>query len=166
MDQSDFNKLALSAQKMYPIASRCGVFAKSDIQPLLNQGADKADIASSVLQAVVNQTISGLAHGRSIEGNVVYLGGPCTFNSSLRDHFDNTLSLKGTCPENSLYYVAIGTALMAQNDPIHLSSVLDKIRSLKHLDTYKSLPALFENEEEREAFKKPIRPSIRLSKKQ
>lgn len=166
VDQSDFNKLALSAQKMYPIASRCGVFAKSDIQPLLNQGADKADIASSVLQAVVNQTISGLAHGRSIEGNVVYLGGPCTFNSSLRDHFDNTLSLKGTCPENSLYYVAIGTALMAQNDLIHLSSVLDKIRSLKHLDTYKSLPALFENEEEREAFKKAhptIDPIIKKS---
>ncbi|MCF0115727.1 MAG: 2-hydroxyglutaryl-CoA dehydratase, partial [Erysipelotrichaceae bacterium] len=105
------NMLAAKAEKSYTIASRCGVFAKSDIQPLINQGAKKEDIAVSIFYAVVNQTIAGLAQGRPIEGKVLYLGGPLTFLSELRKCFDKTLKLEGICPENSLYYVCLGAAL-------------------------------------------------------
>lgn len=91
----EMNELAAQHEKIYTIASRCGVFAKSDIQPLLNQGARKSDISASIFSAVVNQTIAGLAQGRVIEGNVVYLGGPLTFLSGLRDSFDETLGVKG-----------------------------------------------------------------------
>ena len=94
--------LAKQHEKTYTIASRCGVFAKTDVQPLLNQGARKSDIAESIFNAVVNQTIAGLAQGREIEGNVVYLGGPLTFMSELRNCFDRALGIKGVCPENSL----------------------------------------------------------------
>ena len=111
IDQDQMDDLAKQAKQSYTIASRCGVFAKSDVQPLINQGAEKADIALSVLQSVVNQTIAGLAQGRPITGQVVYLGGPLTFLSSLRKAFDQTLHLEGICPENSLYFVALGTAL-------------------------------------------------------
>ena len=86
----EMNELAKAYEKTYTIASRCGVFAKSDIQPLLNQGARKNDIAASIFYAVVNQTIAGLAQGREIKGNVVYLGGPLTFLSELRKSFDET----------------------------------------------------------------------------
>ena len=90
------------SKQIYTIASRCGVFAKSDIQPLINQGAKVEDIASSILLAVVNQTIAGLAQGRKIKGKVLYLGGPLTFLSRLRYFFDQELKLTGICPENSL----------------------------------------------------------------
>ena len=99
------------SKQIYTIASRCGVFAKSDIHPLINQGAKVEDIASSILLAVVNQTIAGLAQGRKIKGKVLYLGGPLTFLSRLRYFFDQELKLNGICPENSLYYVALGAAL-------------------------------------------------------
>jgi len=89
-DQMD--QEAAQAEKTYTVASRCGVFAKSDIQPLLNQGARKSDIAASIFQAVVNQTIAGLAQGRPIQGKVVYLGGPLTFMSQLRSAFDSTVN--------------------------------------------------------------------------
>ena len=102
LSAEEMNEAAKQAEKIYTIASRCGVFAKSDIQPLINQGADKEDLAASIYQAVVNQTIQGLAQGRKIEGHVVYLGGPLTFNSELRAAFDKTLKLTGVCPENSL----------------------------------------------------------------
>ena len=98
----EMNELAAEYEKIYTIASRCGVFAKSDIQPLLNQGARKSDISASIFAAVANQTIAGLAQGRQIKGNVVYLGGPLTFLSGLRDAFDTALKVKGLCPENSL----------------------------------------------------------------
>ena len=112
----ELNELAKEHEKIYTIASRCGVFAKSDIQPLLNQGALKKDVAASILYAVVNQTVAGLAQGREIAGKVVYLGGPMTFLSELRAAFDDTLGITGICPENSLYFVALGAAF-ASNDP-------------------------------------------------
>ena len=105
---TDMNTLAESHEKIYSIASRCGVFAKSDIQPLLNQGARKNDIAASIFTAVVNQTVAGLSQGRKIEGNVVYLGGPLYFLSQLREAFDKGLGTKGVCPENGLYFVYRG----------------------------------------------------------
>ena len=110
----DMDELAKQHEKTYTIASRCGVFAKTDIQPLLNQGARKSDIAESIFNAVVSQTVAGLAQGREIEGQIVYLGGPLTFMSELRNCFDRTLGTKGICPENSLYYVACGAALCAE----------------------------------------------------
>ena len=108
------DELARQHEKIYTIASRCGVFAKTDIQPLLNQGAKKTDIAASIFMAVVNQTIAGLAQGREIKGNIVYLGGPLTFLPQLRAGFDKALKTKGICPDNSLYYVAMGAALCAE----------------------------------------------------
>ncbi|HIX32681.1 MAG TPA: 2-hydroxyglutaryl-CoA dehydratase, partial [Candidatus Gemmiger avium] len=113
MGADEMDAAAQKAEKTYTIASRCGVFAKSDVQPLLNQGARIADISASILHAVVNQTIAGLAQGRPIQGNVLYLGGPLTFFSQLRKAFDETLGLPGTQPENSLYFVAMGAALYA-----------------------------------------------------
>ena len=93
---TEMNEEAKKAQRTYTIASRCGVFAKTDVQPLLNQGAARADVARSIFMAVVNQTIAGLAQGRPIEGSVVYLGGPLTFMSELRACFDEALHLTGS----------------------------------------------------------------------
>ena len=90
-DAAGLNALALRYGTIYPIASRCGVFAKTDILPLLNEGCAREDIAASIMQAVVNQTISGLAHGRAIRGKVVFLGGPLFFLSFLRERFQATL---------------------------------------------------------------------------
>ena len=98
------NDMAHNSNRRYTIASRCGVFAKSDIQPLLNQGAKKEDISSSIYYAVVNQTIAGLSQSREIKGNVLYLGGPLTFSSYLRSAFDDVLKTKGKCPEDSLLF--------------------------------------------------------------
>lgn len=111
MTPDEMNEAARHAEKTYTIASRCGVFAKSDIQPLINQGAKAGDVAASIFYAVVNQTIAGLAQGRKIGGNVLYLGGPLTFLPQLKKSFDKTLGVTGTCPENSLYFVALGAAL-------------------------------------------------------
>ena len=97
----ELDELSLKSERIYSIASRCGVFAKTDIQPLLNQGARKNDVSASIFAAVVNQTIAGLAQGRAIEGKVVYLGGPLTFLSQLRAAFDRTWNLCGICPDNS-----------------------------------------------------------------
>lgn len=150
-DITEMNELAKKYHQIYSIASRCGVFAKSDIQPLLNQGASKSDIAASIFYAVVNQTIGGLAQGWEIKGNVVYLGGPLTFLSELRNAFDNTLKLKGICPENSLYYVAIGTALCSKQE----IDVLDFIYQLETNITktkYIYIDPLFNNQEEYDEF--------------
>lgn len=145
------NELAGKYEKIYSIASRCGVFAKSDIQPLLNQGANKADISQSIFLAVVNQTIAGLAQGRKIEGNVIYLGGPLTFLSELRNAFDKTLNLKGICPENSLYFVALGAAL-ANNEKSSLTSILDKFKNFTFTEKYNFSQPLFKNEDEYKEF--------------
>jgi len=121
-DAQGLNELAKDYETIYPVASRCGVFAKSDVQPLINEGISKSDIAASILQAVVNQTISGLSAGKKIKGNIAYLGGPLTYLSELRNSFTRTLNLKENeviFPTNSRFYVAIGAALSAfESKPI------------------------------------------------
>ena len=149
---AEMNEEAKKSQKIYTIASRCGVFAKSDIQPLLNQGALKSDISASIFAAVVNQTIAGLAQGRPIEGNILYLGGPLTFISELRKAFDTALGKNGICPENSLYFVAIGSAMQAATS-ISLSDVIQRLDHYKGSNTSSAtLPALFKNEAEYKEF--------------
>ena len=150
----DMNELASKHERTYAIASRCGVFAKSDIQPLLNQGAKKEDIAESIFYAVVNQTIAGLAQGREIEGNVMYLGGPLTFMSELRKAFDSTLHVQGVLPENSLYFVAIGAALLAKKDkPVVLDSILGKVENYRNNENFAYIEPLFKDEKEYQEFK-------------
>ena len=108
------DELSLKAERVYPIASRCGVFAKSDIQPLINQGASKADISASIFQAVVDQTVSGLAQGRKIKGKVLFLGGPLHFLKGLQNAFKSTLRLSdenAVFPDNAPCFMAIGAAL-------------------------------------------------------
>ncbi len=148
----EMNELAQQAQRQYTIASRCGVFAKSDIQPLLNQGAQKSDISSSIFYAVVNQTIAGLAQGRPIKGKVAYLGGPLTFLSELRACFDKTLKLTGVCPENSLYFVAMGAAFSA-DQVIQIPELIDKLGHYTATGRYNSIEPLFRNENEYQEFK-------------
>ena len=149
----EMNKLSSKANKTYTIASRCGVFAKTDIQALLNQGASKEDVARSIFKSVVNQTIGGLAQGREIKGNIVYLGGPLTFIPELRNSFDESLELKGTCPENSLFYVALGSALCASKK-YKLDDVLSLFEESKASGNYAFNEPLFSSEEELEAFRK------------
>ncbi len=110
------------------------------------------DIAASIYQAVVNQTIAGLAQGRPIKGNILYLGGPLTFSRVLRASFDKTLGVKGTCPENSLLFVALGAAFYADQE-FDLKEVADRLQAHGASETYRSQPPLFANEEEYEAFK-------------
>ena len=152
MSAEEMDKAAQTAEKTYTIAARCGVFAKSDIQPLINQGAKSADIAKSIYQAVVNQTIAGLAQGRPIKGHVLYLGGPLTFSKCLRQSFDETLGVTGTCPENSLLFVALGAAFYAEEswDLLKTAELLEQ-RGMS--ETYRSQPPLFENQAEYDAFK-------------
>ena len=151
VDIEQFNALASQYEKTYTIASRCGVFAKTDIQPLLNQGARKSDIAQSIFSAVVNQTVAGLAQGREIEGNVVYLGGPLTFMSQLRKQFDKVLGTEGTCPENSLYYVAAGAALCADNT-IDFNDVISKVTHYTGSGNFAFNQPLFKDKKEYEEF--------------
>ena len=108
------DRLSLRHERIYPIASRCGVFAKTDIQPLLNQGARKEDVAASIFQAVVDQTVTGLSQGRKIEGKVLFLGGPLFFFQGLQQRFEQTLRLapgKAVFPEWAQYSVALGAAI-------------------------------------------------------
>ena len=147
----EMNELAMNSDKVYSIASRCGVFAKTDIQPLLNQGARKEDISASIYKAIVNQTITGLAQGHPIEGNVVYLGGPLTFMSYLRDSFDEALHLKGTLPDDSLLFVALGAAYYA-NEPIDLNEALKKIGEKREFSAANALEPLFKDENEYKEF--------------
>ena len=151
MSADEMNKAAEKAERTYTIASRCGVFAKSDVQPLINQGARTEDIAASIYKAVVNQTIAGLAQGRPIKGNILYLGGPLTFSSVLRKSFDEALGVTGTCPENSLLYVALGAALYADKE-FELSAVADALDQYAATATYASEPPLFANKQEYEEF--------------
>jgi predicted CoA-substrate-specific enzyme activase len=118
-DASGLNEYAKNYSSLYSIAARCGVFAKSDIQPLINEGATKEDLAASIFQAVVNQTISGLACGKPIRGHVTFLGGPLHFLSELREAFIRTLNLDeehAITPQNSHLFAAIGSALNAKED--------------------------------------------------
>ena len=118
-DASGLNELAKGATQIHPIASRCGVFAKSDVQPLLNEGAAPADVAASIFQAVANQTVSGLACGHPIRGYVAFLGGPLQYLSELRHRFYVTLNLDEEhiiVPENAHLFVATGAALAGESD--------------------------------------------------
>jgi len=149
----EMNAAAEQYEKIYTIASRCGVFAKSDIQPLLNQGARKSDISASIFAAVANQTIAGLAQGRKIGGKVIYLGGPLTFLSQLRYSFDQALHVDGTCPENSLYYVAMGAAFSSDTET-DLETALKSINAYGTTSNFLSIPPLFKDEPEYDEFKK------------
>ena len=151
IETGEMNELAKNYEKIYSIASRCGVFAKTDIQPLLNQGARKEDISASIFYAIVNQTITGLAQGHPIEGNVVYLGGPLTFLSELRKAFDKTLGCEGKCPEDSLVFVALGAAYYAQ-EKVDLARAYEIIGSQADSLTESALKPLFANREEYDAF--------------
>ncbi|MBQ4577154.1 MAG: 2-hydroxyglutaryl-CoA dehydratase, partial [Firmicutes bacterium] len=157
-DANGLNEAAASHTMIYPIAARCGVFAKSDIQPLINEGAKKEDLAASIFQAVVNQTISGLACGRTIKGNVAFLGGPLSFMPELRKRFIETLELtpeQVIFPSDSQYNVAMGAALMAEKYPKQsIEDILDRLNNTSAADmseTKHSEP-LFKNQEEYDAF--------------
>jgi len=152
MTPDAMDALAHNREKIYTVASRCGVFAKSDIQPLLNQGARREDIAASIFYAVVNQTVGGLAQGRKIEGNVLYLGGPLTFFSYLRYAFDDVLGVSGTYPEHSLYFVAIGAAYSAQSQEVDPLSLADRAEHYSSANGYLACPPLFASKEEFAAF--------------
>ncbi len=149
----ELDALSLKHNKIYPIASRCGVFAKSDIQPLLNQGAAKEDVAASIYQAVVNQTIAGLAQGRKISGKVMFLGGPLYYNKGLRERFTETLELS---PENAVFpdyarnAVSIGAAIYASttDKKFTLDELIQAIESAKIASTSTRMEPLFNSEEE------------------
>ncbi|SCG82321.1 putative CoA-substrate-specific enzyme activase [Proteiniborus sp. DW1] len=158
-DAEGLNNLAKEYRTIYPVASRCGVFAKTDIQPLLNEGAAKEDIAASVLQAVVNQTISGLAQGKPIRGNVAFLGGPLYFMSELRKRFIETLNLEEDniiFPDDSQYYVALGAALSSRSEePIPFECLYERVPDINRIDTDEEnkLMPLFKDENEYIEFK-------------
>ena len=147
----DMNTLAGQHTKLHSIASRCGVFAKSDIQAFLNQGATKEDISASIFYAVVNQTVAGLAQGRNIKGNILYLGGPLTFLPELRAAFDDVLKTTGRAPENSLYFVAYGAALSGEKI-LDISGTADKIASYASNASYMHCPPLFESHDDYKVF--------------
>ncbi|MCL2436424.1 MAG: acyl-CoA dehydratase activase-related protein, partial [Clostridiales bacterium] len=157
-DATGLNEAAKNYKLIYPIAARCGVFAKTDIQPLLNEGASIEDISVSVFQAVVNQTISGLACGRPIKGNVAFLGGPLAFLPELRKRFVETLELSDDqiiFPEESKYFVAIGAAMMAEkNEPQKISELLSRIQNANPdvVSDTKYMEPLFQNDEEYREF--------------
>ncbi len=156
----DMDTLAQKQKKIYTIASRCGVFAKSDIQPLLNQGARKEDVAASIFHAVVNQTVVGLAQGRPISGNIVYLGGPLTFFSQLRRAFDKVLGTRGVLPKNSLYFVALGAlyGLPAEEANADRDTIISPAELAKSISSrfsggaYRACEPLFADRAEYDAF--------------
>lgn len=152
-DPQGLNELAKKYSIIYPIASRCGVFAKTDVQALMNEGVSKEDIAASVLQAVVNQTISSLSQGRPISGKVAFLGGPLHFLSELRRRFTETLGLNTEqvlAPESSPYFVAIGAALTPQQEPVAYELLQKKSSKLfdLQLKSEQALNPLFTDEKE------------------
>ncbi len=152
-DAAGLDKLAEESTTIYPIAARCGVFAKTDVQPLINEGAPKEDIAASIFQAVVNQTIAGLACGKPIRGNIAFLGGPLFFLPQLRRRFVETLRLtpeQTIVPENSQLFVAMGAAYTAEKEAI--TAFNDIYVSSQKLEGVVSkeiqrLEPLFENEQ-------------------
>jgi predicted CoA-substrate-specific enzyme activase len=158
-DAAGLNEKAKDFETIYPIASRCGVFAKSDIQPLLNDGARKADIAASVFQSVVSQTISGLACGKPIRGRVAFLGGPLFYLSELRKRFEITLNLT---PENMIFpahahlFVAMGAAVSPSACEVNIGELTKRVEKLSEIEVHEveRLEALFENETQLKDFKK------------
>ena len=158
-DAPGLNEYAKNYKALYPIAARCGVFAKTDIQPLINEGATKEDLSASIFQAVVNQTISGLACGKPIRGHVAFLGGPLHFLSELKEAFIRTLKLDEEhtiVPENSHLFAAIGSALNAKEDvTVSLTELKDRLRhSIKMDFEVERMEPLFATEEDYEEFNK------------
>lgn len=158
MDVDKMDRESLRAERIYPIASRCGVFAKSDIQPLLNQGAKKSDIAASIYQAVVNQTITGLAQGRKISGKVMFLGGPLYYCDGLKKRFCETLGLtkeNAVFPEYGLYAVAMGAAMYSETtEPMPMEELCRRVEASVKTETYgkNRMEPLFDTEEEYRLF--------------
>ncbi len=168
-DAAGLNLLAAKSTHTYDIAARCGVFAKSDIQPLINEGAAREDIAASVFQAVVNQTISGLACGRPIRGKVAFLGGPLHFLPALKERFVKTLHLRDEdimSTPHAMMFVAAGAAMMADQTQMRLSELLKRAKAVSAFeDTSVCLPPLFADKHDYAAFKNrhaqasvPIKP--------
>ena len=158
-DAMGLNELAKGAKQIHPIASRCGVFAKSDVQPLLNEGARPEDVAASIFQSVVTQTVSGLACGHPIRGYVAFLGGPLQYLSELRKRFYITLDLDEEhriVPENAHLFVATGAALAGESDKyVTFSDVIRMLDSLKDVQGSEvaRLDPLFATEEDYKEFK-------------
>ena len=157
-DSGGLNELAKNYESMYTIAARCGVFAKTDIQPLINDGANKADLAASIFQAVVNQTISGLACGKPIRGHVAFLGGPLHFLTELKKAFIRTLKLDEEHtidPEMSHLFAARGAALNHGDDAVLLSSIIDKLSGDLKIETeVPRMEPLFKDQAEYDSFVK------------
>lgn len=157
-DAKGLNEMAKDYNVIYPIASRCGVFAKTDIQPLINDGAKKSDIAMSIFNAVVVQTVSVLSCGRKIEGKVAFLGGPLYFLSHLRKAFQNVLKLKDEdviFPEDAQLYIAMGASILSKNeDFLILHDLLDRLDEINNIDISgnKGLEPLFKDFNEYEEF--------------
>ena len=157
-DATGLNEYAKNYKAIYPIAARCGVFAKTDIQPLINEGATREDLSASIFQAVVNQTISGLACGKPIRGHVAFLGGPLHFLSELRNTFVRTLNLDdehALMPENSHLFAAMGSALnYKEESKSTLKTLLNKLSQEIHMEfEVARMDPLFKNEAEYEQFK-------------
>ena len=154
---NELDELSLKHEKIYPIASRCGVFAKSDIQPILNQGGRKEDVAASIFQAVVDQTVAGLTQGRELKGKIVFLGGPLHFLMGLRQRFVETLQLDeehAIFPEDGDCFAAMGAAICATDyEAQPFDELLKKLEeSRSSISVVDTMPPLFENEAEYEAF--------------
>lgn len=159
-DAAGLDRLAENYRTLHPIASRCGVFAKMDVQPLINQGAAREDIAASILQAIVNQTIGGLACGKPIRGKVAFLGGPLYFLSNLRKLFIKTLKLKKDeviFPEHPQLFVAMGAAMQARQhgESLPLADLIARLRlaqesTVKEIDL---LPPLFQDQQQIDDFR-------------
>ena len=154
---NDLDELSLKHEKIYPIASRCGVFAKSDIQPILNQGGRKEDVAASIFQAVVDQTVAGLTQGRELKGKIVFLGGPLTFLKGLRARFVETLQLDeahAIFPKDGDCFAAIGAALCSEEYAARPFEELLKLleESRDATTVVDTMPPLFQSQEEYDAF--------------
>ena len=158
-DAAGLNEAAKNYKMIYPIAARCGVFAKTDIQPMINEGASIEDLSASIFQAVVNQTISGLACGHVIRGNVAFLGGPLSFLSELRERFIETLQLppeQVIFPDNSKYFVAIGAAMLAEKHDVRsISELISCINDLDpdEMSETKHIEPLFRNQADYDKFR-------------
>ena len=156
-DASGLNEYAKNYQEIYPIAARCGVFAKTDIQPLINEGATKEDLAASIFQAVVNQTISGLACGKPIRGTVAFLGGPLHFLPELKNAFIRTLKLDDehvVAPEHSHLFAATGAALNhKENIKVDIDDLYEQLsHGVQMSMEIKRLEPLFQNQEAYDKF--------------
>ena len=154
---NELDSLSLKHEKIYPIASRCGVFAKSDIQPILNQGGRKEDVAASIFQAVVDQTVAGLTQGRELKGKIVFLGGPLHFLMGLRQRFVETLKLDGehaVFPEDGDCFAAMGAALCATDyESVPFEDALKRLEESRETNTSAdTMPPLFDTQEEYDAF--------------